>query len=132
MGRIKKIFVIKDVNVIKIDDLCIELNLNKSDVVNMAIEEFSCDLNQKLVKVEEKKRTLMSELDVLSLKIEKVEQQISKEDGLKGELEIEIKKSKRIIKAKFLKGEKLEGLGIAKRMAGVLGCHYVDLLPLKS
>lgn len=132
MGRVKKIYVIKDVNVTKIDDLCIELSLKKSDIVNMAIEEFSCDLNHKLVKVGEKKRTLMSELDMLNLKIEEIEHHINKEDGLKEELKVEIRHSKKIIKAKFLEGEKLKGLGIAKRMAGVLGCHYLDLLPLKS
>lgn len=120
----------KEDNIIKIDDLAIELSLNKSNVVNMAIDDFGATLESKKVKEEGKKSILFEEISLIDIRLEELDRKITKQKEVYDLLEGERNRFRKIIKTKFDTDNKLEGLGIAKRMSSLLNCDYLELLPL--
>lgn len=132
METSKKLFVIENENQIKINELCIKFSMNKSQVINKAIESFSYDLKQKLVVEHNKKSMLLNEMDMVDEEINCINAQIERDKLAVEVIEKERNRFRKIIKAKFKKGEDLEGLKIAKRMAWDLECKYTELLPNKT
>lgn len=130
MAKEKKLYSMEDEVLEKINNLSVDLKVDKSQVVNIAVKDMESSFKLKKIKVTEKKKAYLKRIKLLDEELDKINEKIKQEKEVFKVLEKERKRFKKIIKKKFDDGNELEGIGIAKRMSNVLKCDYLDLIPL--
>lgn len=119
---VKRLYVLKDNTIIKINNMSAEMGIGKSELVELAVDNYENDISVKIAKLQAHKDLIDGELTILTdLK--------TREESLISSLEDQKTEYKANIKRKMDEGDVVSAVEIAKRVGRLLKCSYLQLLP---
>lgn len=118
----KRLYSLKDSTILKVDSLAVDMNIDKSAVVDLAVDLYDDDFNVKIAK-------LQAEKEVIDNNLAEMQELKQREQALINSLADQKVIYMANIKRKVDEGNVISAVEIAKRVGRLLRCNYLTLMP---